>query len=301
MRPAGPGGLDARRDEDEEERGEEGRDSSQWIGTIDPAPPALAASVDGGTLEELARAAREIGYLRTHLEPLDSADEDRIPFPRDTVSFTTARRREAIWPVVLGIAVGKGRVVAVGDPYLFTNRLVRDGDAALILVRAVEWLGPGRGGRVVFDEYHHARTSSVGPGPVRRAMLHTPLGRAALQLLFAGILVVLASGARPLTPRSRMRVERRSPFEHVGALARAYEQVRATRIASRRLLHGLRRRHPIGREGDEETYLGALAARYPEVTPEIDTVRRALRQPVDPAGFLAVGQAIETMERKIEA
>jgi hypothetical protein len=301
MPPAGPGGLDARPADDDAKKGDQQRDSSEWIGTIDPAIPALAASVDSGTLEELARAAREIGYVRAHLEPLDSADEDRAPFPRDTASFITGRRRDAMAPVVMGMTVGRGRVVAVADPYLFTNRMVRDGDAALVLVRAVEWLGRGRHSSVVLDLYHHARTASVGPGPVRRAMLETPLGRAALQLLFAATLVVLALGARPLAPRSRMRVERRSPFEHVGALARAYEQVRATRIASRRLLHGLRRRHPIGRDGDEEAYLAALGARYPDVVPELDTVRKALRRPVAPAEFLEVGQAIETIERKIES
>ncbi|HJR42937.1 MAG TPA: hypothetical protein VJ812_12655, partial [Gemmatimonadaceae bacterium] len=69
----------------------------------------------------------------------------------------------------------------------------------------------------------------------------------------------------------------------------------------RRLLHGLRRRHPIGRDGDEEAYLAALGARYPDVVPELDTVRKALRRPVAPAEFLEVGQAIETIERKIES
>ncbi|HJU90964.1 MAG TPA: DUF4350 domain-containing protein [Gemmatimonadaceae bacterium] len=301
--PAGPGGLrSSRLDDEDEEENDEDEAERRYIGAIDQAPPKLASSMDSSDIDELTTAAQRLRYVRAFLQPLDSSDTGRRPFPRDTVSFVTVYRRDGVVPVILGFEFGRGRVVAVADPFLFTNRSVRDGHAAVLLVRAVEWLAPSRDTRIVFDQYHHSRPTAEGAGPVRRAMLETPLGRATIQLLLAATLVVLALGARPLAPKPRLRLERRSPFEHVGALARAYEQVSATRIASRRLLHGLRRRHPIGRHtGDEESYLGALAARHPDVAAEIDTVRNALQRPLEPEQFLAVGQAIETIERKIQA
>jgi hypothetical protein len=124
----------------------------------------------------------------------------------------------------------------------------------------------------------------------------------ALQILLAATLVVLALGARPFTPRPRMRIERRSPFEHVGALSRAYEQIAATRVASRRLLQGMRRRHPIGRLTlSDEEYLAALSSRYPESAQHIDRVRRSLDRALEPAEFLALGEAIETIERTVHS
>ncbi len=77
--------------------------------------------------------------------------------------------------------------------------------------------------------------------------------------------------------------------------------MRATRTASRRLLQGLRRRHPVGRVTSDDAYLAALAARYPDTTPEIQLVRDATRTPLEPEAFLAVGHAIEAIERKIES
>jgi hypothetical protein len=250
---------------------------------------------------ELGAAARDLKFVRHVLEPVDTSAGARGRFPGDTVTFLKARAfGRRIAPVIIGMRVGQGRVVAVADPFLLTNRIVREGDAALILVRAMEWLTYAReAAPVVFDEYRHEMT--VGPGPVRRALFGTPLGRTAVQILLAAVLLVLAIGARPLVPRARMRTERRSPFEHVGALARAYEQVRATRTASRRLLHGLRRRHPVGRVSSDEAYLAALAARYPDTSTEIALVRGATRTPLEPEAFLAVGHALEAIERKIES
>lgn len=264
-----------------------------------------------GDTSDLTRAARGLGTVRYHLAPLraslDAATLESgdlpTPFPADTVSFVTALLpRNRLAPVVMGIRLGKGRIVAVADPYLLTNLEVRDGDAAVIAVRAIEWLAPDRQRRIVFDEYHLTPPEKTGAGPIARAVFQTPLGRVTAQLLFAAVLLLLALGARPLAPRPRMRLERRSPFEHVGALARAYEQVRATRLASRRLLHGLRRRHPIGRlASDDDSYLAALGSRYPHLRDEIARVRAALETPLPPEKFLLVGNAIETIERKIES
>jgi hypothetical protein len=115
----------------------------------------------------------------------------------------------------------------------------------------------------------------------------------------AALALLVVLGMRALPPSPRSRIERRSPMEHVGALARAYEQVGATRTVSRRLLRGLRRRHPLGaRHGDEdEVFLDALRSRYPSLASDVELLRRAIRQSLTPEELLGVGHAIHHIER----
>ncbi len=319
--PGGPGGVGSK-PEEEDDKGEEKSISPEKDGeapdsVIRPATGTLpvdtlttARDSSGAALAlphdphidpaELGVAARQLGTVRYYLEPLDSLKAARVPFPADTVSFVTTRVDEEIVPVIVGTPLGRGRIVMVADPYLFTNYTLRDGDAAVLLTRAMQWLAPRRAERVVFDEYHHQRPSVGMVRAVRHAMLETPLGRAALQMIVAAVLVVLMLGARPFAPRPIMRMERRSPFEHVGALSRAYEQIGATRLAARRLLQGLRRRHPIGRATmSNEEYLAALGTRYPDAANDVERLRTSLERALEPAEFLAVGEAVETIERKL--
>ena len=257
----------------------------------------------------LAPFHNEVSY---YLEPT-------APLGKDTVSLLamiariTPRRRGAradttyeLRPVVLGIPIGKGRVVAVADPALLRNEFLRDEPArAVVPVRALEWVTPGTltvGRRLVFDEYHqgfgaHASTFRA----IRTALLDTTPGRVVTQLLAAVLVLMVAAMARPVAPPARLRIERRSPLEHVGALARAYEQVGATRLATRRLLHGLRRRHAAGaaRALADEEYLRAVAARYPALAGEVSRVLVAAHAPVAAPAFREVGDAIATIDRTL--
>jgi hypothetical protein len=87
----------------------------------------------------------------------------------------------------------------------------------------------------------------------------------------------------------------------VGALARAYEQVGATRLAVRRLVHGLRRRHATGtaRALDDEAYLRSLVVRHPQLADDVNRTAAALHRNVPPADFLGVGQAIAHIDRTL--
>jgi hypothetical protein len=166
----------------------------------------------------------------------------------------------------------------------------------------LELLAPGEHPPVVFAEYHQGfgRHASVTRA-VRRALSGTPSGRALLHLLAAGAILLLAISVRPIAPPDRARIERRSPIEHVGALARAYAQVGATRTASRRLIRGLRRRHPIGtyRSATDEEYLSSVAARYPALARDIELLVVATSEPQTPERFRDVGIAVATIERTL--
>jgi hypothetical protein len=234
----------------------------------------------------------------------------RAPLAPDTVVFLRALYERAsggdtsraVRAVVVGIPYGRGRILAVAEPRLLRNDTMRQPDHGLLPVRALEWVSPRPGATIVFAEFHHGfgRQGAVS-STLARALFLTAPGRALLGLLAAGLVLLAALGARPLPPKPAARIERRSPLEHVGALARAYEQVGATRTAARRLVRGLRRRHLGGpRRGmTDEDYLHALATREPAISADVERVLAATRQPVPAEELLAVGRAIASIERTI--
>jgi hypothetical protein len=204
----------------------------------------------------------------------------RGPIPSDKVVFLAARRicskeadtdpedRGCVDPVVLGIPFDKGRIVAIADPTFLRNDVLRHGRTVVLAIRAMEWALPDSASQVVFDEYHHGFGKHASMfGAIGRFLGSTPPGLVLLQLAIAGLLLMAALGQRPLLPVNRERIERRSALEHVDALALAYEGAQATRTAARRIVRGLRRRHPIGSSAalSTEDYLTLLRARRPQL------------------------------------
>ena len=228
--------------------------------------------------------------------------------PHSVVTFLAARRRvvDSSWtepePIALGVPFGRGRIVLVSGRWAVRNADFRRDRRALFAVRMLEWIAPGRRPPIVFAEYHlgFGRHPSVMRG-VRRALVETPPGRVLLQLLAAGAILLLAVAIRPIPPLGRARIERRSPIEHIGALARAYAQVGATRTATRRLIRGLRRRHPIGtyRSATDEEYLSSLAARHPALADDVQLLIAAAGEPLPADRFRDVGDAVATIDRTL--
>jgi hypothetical protein len=97
-----------------------------------------------------------------------------------------------------------------------------------------------------------------------------------------------------------MKVERRSPFEHVGALSRAYAQIGATRLAARRLARGVKRRHGAANKGeDDAASLRRLAVRHPSLAPSVERIVAAMQQPLPPREFTMLADDIDTIERTL--
>jgi hypothetical protein len=217
----------------------------------------------------------------------------------DTALVLAVRDSGRVRPVVAGFPLGRGRVVAVADPRLLVNDVLREGDNAMVAVRALEYAAPAPGARLVFAEYHFGHGERLGMAELAwRALAGTAPGRATLALVAAALLLLMAVGPRPIAPVERLRLERRSPLEHVGALARAYEQIAATRSTVRRLVRGLRRRHAPARPAGEpeERWLDAIRARHPGAAADIAIVERALREPLPPADLRAAGDALARIE-----
>lgn len=252
-------------------------------------------------------------------EEADEDDDQVVASPSTTTAGDAPRERRrsrrdslivqqrVLAPSAIGMPLGRGRLILVADADWLRNDVLRvcRWHAAVTSVRMLEWLAQRPGGalprHVVFDEWHQGRgTHASALGALGAFVVSHPIGRA-LAVGVVSLLVLLAAlAARPLVPAARARIERRSPFEHVGALARAYEEVGATRVVTRRLVRGLRRRLG-GTAGarDEESLLDALQTRHPALAPEVALVRDALERPVAPAALLDVGRAVATIERTI--
>ena len=159
---------------------------------------------------------------------------------------------------------------------------------------------------LVFDEYDQGYGTQPSMWRVSREFLFgSTVGRAFAQVIGAALILMLALGVRPIPPRDVPRIERRSPIEHVDALARAYERISATRLVARRLAAGLRRRHGHGTwsaraagTGDaDERFLSAVVAGHPGVAADAARILSAERIPVPADGLQALADAVDHIDQ----
>jgi len=256
----------------------------------DPASALIAAAVNAG------------GFSR-YLRPVPTSERDTEPvFPPDTATLLRVRADSGrARPAIMTRRLGKGTAVIVAELAFARNDNVRDTTGMILAVRLLERAGIDRSHRLVFDEYHQGFGDAANmSAAIDQALFGTPVGRAAVQALIAGLILLLAVGIRPVAPRERPSIERRSPLEHVGALRLAYEQIQATRLATSRLVRGLRRRHPLGAGAlTDDAYLSLLAQRVPVAANDVALLQRALTRQMVPTSWVAVGGAIDHIERAI--
>jgi hypothetical protein len=251
------------------------------------------------------------------------------PAPARVVTFARAgmnpQGRDTLlrqsWPTAVGFPLGRGRVVVIADADLLRNDALRVCQWGLdvVAVRMLEYLRDGGKSprkRLVFDEYHQG--FGAHPGTIRAIatyLVHVPSGHVLVQAFLAGLVLLLALGPRGLPPRDPERVERRSPLEHVTALAQAYANVSATRTATQRLLHGVRRRVEHGALGpasvrsggdgrgraadDDEGFLQAAVREDATLASYVELVRRALATPVSRRELEEVGAALGRIEASL--
>jgi hypothetical protein len=204
----------------------------------------------------------------------------------------------------VGFPLGKGRVVALSDPDLLRNDVLRRcaWGADVIAMRMLEWLragGPAPRTAIAFDEYHQGFGSTPSMyALVAGFLVGHPVGRALLVVVAAGLVLLLAAAPRPLPPRDRETIERRDPLEQVDALAHAYEQVQASRTVAARLLRGLRARlgESTSRHLSDDAFLAAVRDTLPERAADVEQIRNALRERVAARDLPEVGAALRRLE-----
>lgn len=168
-------------------------------------------------------------------------------------------------PAAVTWRMGEGRVIAFSDARPLRNAQLRNSGAALLLARAAADVAGGD--TVWFDEYHQGFGGGEGllTGMLRHGGRVLPTGLW-VQLLAAAALLLWAAGRRFGAPLQPEPVRRRSPLEHVEALAGAYRQAGAKRTARRLVMAGLARR--LGRRAPpDETAAGEMLGRMVRHSP----------------------------------
>jgi hypothetical protein len=287
-------------------------DSADDSGDAPDFGPALGDSlavVKAGDADSAARRVtrrvRVPAQIAAYTHHVHAALTTLRPYRADTSAFVTVMTMHhlvpTIRPAVLGLPMDAGRIVVLADAGIVRNSLLSEQKLVVLPQRLLEWSAPSVASPVIFDEYHHGLGNHGSAlRAIRGALFSTPVGRAGLQILFAGLVLLIALGARPIAARARIRLERRSPLEHVGALSRAYMQKGATRLAARRLVQGIRRRHgTAARSGDDDVFLRRLAERHPALAPSVERLIAATKNPVSPRELTELADDIDTIERTL--
>ncbi len=257
-----------------------------------PAPAlVLPAVVDflqplrGDTATDARRRLRGGEIEQNECETLPAATQDTL------LRLTDGR------PAVLRLEYrGGGRVTLVADAGYFRNRVWRSTDVPYFITPLVL---PGRRGRVVWDEYHQGfgRGGSI-TGVLIAWLTGTPGGWAMLQLVAVLVAGLAVAAVRFGPARRSVATRRRSPLEHLEALAAGLEGAAGVDTAVALTVSGLRRR--LGRTGllradEQRSWLAALELALPTAAGR-DAVRRLQRiitQPGGPERALAAAQAVE--------
>jgi hypothetical protein len=163
-------------------------------------------------------------------------------------------------PVVVRLRYrGGGAALLVADDAYFRNAAWRYSDVPEFLVPLLDPVGRGR---LSWDEYHHGNTTgnSIG-GAVVAWMSRSPIGWALLQWVAVALVWLGVAAVRFGPPRPVIDRRRRSPLEHVEALAVGLEGAGGFDTGVALMVSGLRRRlSRTGRppRGDARTWLAAL-------------------------------------------
>jgi hypothetical protein len=257
--------------------GQEGRGATAW--------PGVSAVLSRSTSEIVIDSSRtEDAAITSCVVP---------PVARIDTLLTSETGR------VLALRLWRGdvhqRILLVADPALLRNRAMRETPAGPYMLGLIA----GTYRRVIFDEQHQGFTEG---GSLLDALIdwsgRTPWGWAAWQLIGVGLLALFAGAIRFGPIRRVISRTRRSPLEHVRALATALAASRGHDVAIGAIVQGLHRRlHPGSRQPrrDWRGWVERLAhqLRSPRAQDAARTLQSLTRpgQPSD--GVLRAANAVE--------
>ncbi len=186
-------------------------------------------------------------------------------------------------------------ILLLADATTMRNRAMRETDSG---PWSLELLA-GTYKRVIFEEAHQGFGTG---GSLAAATLdwsiRSPWGWAAWQLAYVGIVMLLAGAFRFGPIRSVMQRKRRSPLEHVRALATALAAAKGHDVAIGSLVQGLRRRlMPAGQRGraDWKSWVERLSQnlRSRRALDAAATLKSLTRPGQPPDGVLRAANAVE--------
>jgi uncharacterized membrane protein YidH (DUF202 family) len=205
--------------------------------------------------------------------------------------------------VAIRLTLARDRIVTlVAEDHLFANRALRETAAGPFALRLVV----PRYARVVIDEFHHGYDASGSlAGATVAWTRRSPWGWAIWQLAVVGVLALVAAGVRFGPVRSAIERRRRSPLEHVRALATALAAASGHDVAVRLIVQGLRRRlSHAGRSirGEATAWLEGLgpAVRTSRGRGALETLTTIIGRPASADDVLAAANAVETLWEELK-
>ncbi|HKW41246.1 MAG TPA: DUF4350 domain-containing protein [Gemmatimonadales bacterium] len=226
----------------------------------------------------------------------NDSEEDHCDILAPLAQDTLLRLRDGR-PAALRMRYPRGgSVTLVADAGYFRNRTWRDTDVPEFVTPL---LVPTRRGAVVWDEYHqgfgHGRSLD---GAVAAWLRQTPIGWAVLQVVAVLVIGLAVAGVRFGPARSAIERRRRSPLEHLEALAAGLEGAAGVDTAVALTVSSLRRR--LGRAGmlapeEQRAWLTTLELALPTAAGRnaVRRLQRILSQPGGSERALAAAQAVE--------
>jgi len=139
-------------------------------------------------------------------------------------------------PLAVEIPVGSGRIVALADPTIVSNRALREADNAVWIVTLAAGWGNGQS---LIDEFHHGFGRQRSIGELTWAFVKTPWGWGAVQLAVAGLFYVFGYRRRFGRISEPAAAERRSPLELVDARAGLFQAAAAQGLAVESIVQNL--------------------------------------------------------------
>ncbi len=206
---------------------------------------------------------------------------------RDSTFVTTEN-------VTLGwLERGQGGILAVANAEALSNSRLPLSPEARVLARALlaDTVGAGE---IRFSEYHQGiRGEGSLLGQTLSAVLDTAPGRIFVWLAVASLLLIWSRGRRFGSPVPRDPPPRRSPIEHVTALAEIYRSAKAGRLVADRLVRGAGRRTHI-RVGPTREDVEALFSRWTAHPLLHESAERARASwAADPPDLISLARALD--------
>jgi hypothetical protein len=277
-----------------------------------PAYPERFATPDSFAVEPPA-AGLALPRVVNYLKPVSAGGEATRRRARggeenecETLGFVaqdTLLRLTDGRPVALRLrARPGGSITLVADVGYFRNRAWRNTEVPQFVVPL---LVPTRRGRVVWDEYHQGfRTGGSATGGLVAWLTGTPGGWALLQLVAVALAGLGVAAVRFGPARSVLERRRRSPLEHLEALAAGLEGAAGVETAIGLTVAGLRRR--LGRVGamrpdEQRAWLATLELALPSTAGRnaVRRLQRVVNQPGGPERALAAAQAVEDVWQEL--
>ncbi len=227
-----------------------------------------------------------------------TGDRERCDAPAVVTSRLLLRTDDGEAVAWRHLLEGGGRVILMADSRYLSNRFVRDTEAGPLMLG---WLLDEAPSRLVVDEYHQG--FGAGGSIFAAAWGWTrasPGGWAMLQLALAGLIALGAAAVRFGPALRVIERRRRSPLEHLDALAVGLERAAGHEAAVRLIANGLRRRlgrtgHVPRQRGDYSQWLESLglAAQSAEARRAVQRLGRILRERDGDGRVLDAATAVE--------